>query len=313
MGQYVNLLVAMSSEESLPALERAIELAKRSASPVTITLFHSVYDFSYEITSLLSSQELNSMKESVILQQTEWLQGIADRYRSADLSLRLHVEWHKRSYEAMVAKVLADQHDLLIKAPQKSAALDSIIFTPEDWHLLRKCPCPVLLVKGKGQAAGSKILVAVSPASANDDHQALNDKLISHGQSLAKSMASELYLVNAYPATPINITIELPEFDPIAHTDAVRGYHLLEMKKLRQKHHIDESFTFCEEGLPEDVISNAAKALPAGLVILGTAGRVGLSALFIGNTAERTLDQLHCDILAIKPDGYISPQAAVSK
>ncbi|MGL4827068.1 MAG: universal stress protein UspE [Vibrionaceae bacterium] len=313
MSQYVNLLVAVSSGESQPALERAIELAKCSASPVTITLFHSVYDFSYEITSLLSSQELNSMKESVIQQQTEWVQGIADRYRSADLALRLHVEWHKRPYEAIVAKVLADQHDLLIKAPQKSAALDSIIFTPEDWHLLRKCPCPVLLVKEQGLAAGGKILVAVSPASEDDEHQALNDKLISHAQLLAKSINSEVYLINAYPSTPINITIELPEFDPIAHTDAVRGHHLLEMKKLRQKHHIDEAYTFCEEGLPEDVISNIAKELPAALVILGTAGRVGLSALFIGNTAERTLDQLNCDILAIKPDGYVSPQASVNK
>jgi universal stress protein E len=105
----------------------------------------------------------------------------------------------------------------------------------------------------------------------------------------------------------VNITIELPDFDPSAYTDAVRGHHLTAMKALRQRHHIEETRTHVQEGLPEDVIPNIARELDAELVILGTTGRTGLSAVFIGNTAEHMIDQLDCDLLAIKPDGYISP------
>ena len=105
----------------------------------------------------------------------------------------------------------------------------------------------------------------------------------------------------------MNVTIELPEFDAATYTDAVRGQHLISMKALRQKHSIDEDNTFCVEGMPEDVIPNVANELDAELVILGTTGRVGLSAIFIGNTAEHTIDKLNCDLLAIKPDGYICP------
>ena len=50
-----------------------------------------------------------------------------------------------------------------------------------------------------------------------------------------------------------------------------------------------------------------AKELDVGLVILGTTGRTGLSAVFIGNTAENVIDKINCDVLALKPEGFISP------
>ena len=52
--------------------------------------------------------------------------------------------------------------------------------------------------------------------------------------SLSERLGAKPYLVNAYPVTPANITIELPEFDPNTYTDAVRGHHLTAMKALRQ-------------------------------------------------------------------------------
>ena len=67
--------------------------------------------------------------------------------------------------------------------------------------------------------------------------------------------------------------------------------------------------THVKEGLPETVIEQVATKLDAELVILGTIGRTGISAALIGNTAEHVIDQLNCDVLALKPDGYISPLA----
>jgi universal stress protein E len=60
-------------------------------------------------------------------------------------------------------------------------------------------------------------------------------------------------------------------------------------------------------GLPEDVIPKYAQQLDAELVVLGTVGRQGISAALIGNTAEHVIDKLNCDVLAIKPDGFVSP------
>ncbi len=88
--------------------------------------------------------------------------------------------------------------------------------------------------------------------------------------------------MGAYPVTPINIAIELPEFDPSVYNDAIRGQHLLAMKALRQKFSIDENMTHVEKGLPEEVIPDLAEHLQAGIVVLGTIGRTGISAAFLG-------------------------------
>lgn len=78
------------------------------------------------------------------------------------------------------------------------------------------------------------------------------------------------------------------------------------MKALRQKHGLDEEQTIVEQGLPEDVIPAAAERLNAAMVILGTTGRTGLSAVFIGNTAEHVIDKINCDVLALKPKGTLA-------
>ncbi len=85
------------------------------------------------------------------------------------------------------------------------------------------------------------------------------------------------------------------------------GNHLLAMKALRQKFGINENMTHVEKGLPEEVIPDLAEHLQAGIVVLGTVGRTGISAAFLGNTAEQVIDHLRCDLLVIKPDQYQHP------
>lgn len=217
------------------------------------------------------------------------------------------VVWHNRPYEAIIAEVFSNHHDLVIKATHEHGKIGSVIFTPTDWHLLRKCPCPVLMVKEHSWPENGKILASVNLAADDETHDQLNDAIVNEASAIAEILGAEVNLVNAYPATPVNITIELPEFDPASYSDAVRGHHLTSMKALRHKHGLPEEQTHVVEGLPEDVIPTVAKELDAELVILGTTGRTGLSAVFIGNTAEHTIDSLNCDLLALKPEGYVSP------
>jgi hypothetical protein len=39
---------------------------------------------------------------------------------------------------------------------------------------------------------------------------------------------------------------------------------------------------------------------------MGAVSRAGLKRVFIGNTAERMLDMLDCDVLVVKPPGFVS-------
>ena len=53
---------------------------------------------------------------------------------------------------------------------------------------------------------------------------------------------------------------------------------------------------------PADAIAQVADGiLDCSLVVMGAIPRSGFKRLLIGNTAERVLDRLSCDVLVIKP------------
>jgi nucleotide-binding universal stress UspA family protein len=56
-------------------------------------------------------------------------------------------------------------------------------------------------------------------------------------------------------------------------------------------------------GPPHLEIPDVARKTRAALVVMGAISRSRLQRLFIGNTAERVLDALPCDVLVIKPRG----------
>jgi nucleotide-binding universal stress UspA family protein len=65
--------------------------------------------------------------------------------------------------------------------------------------------------------------------------------------------------------------------------------------------------TVHRRGDPEDVIPAYAAADGVDLIVMGTVARSGVAGLLIGNTAERVLRRLPCSVLAVKPDGFVSP------
>jgi hypothetical protein len=55
------------------------------------------------------------------------------------------------------------------------------------------------------------------------------------------------------------------------------------------------------------VIPRHARQSGVDLVVMGTVARRGLAGLITGNTAERLLHGLSCSLLAIKPEGFVTP------
>ncbi len=306
MTQYKSILVAVDpNHDAQPAIERAAYLAKQGQGKLVLTL--SVFDFSYEMTSMLSSEDREGLRASLVKQRREWLEQLAQPVRDRGQAVEIQVSWHNRPYESIIEQALRIDADLIVKSTHHHDKLKSVIFTPTDWHLLRKSPVPVLLVKDHDWPESGKILVAVNVAAEDEDHQALNQKVVTQALKLAAAVKAEVHLVNGYPGTPVNIATELPDFDAHAYNESLKAHHEKRLGEMARQHGIDESHCHVLEGLPEDVIPDLAQQLDAELVVIGTIGRTGFSAALIGNTAEHVIDQLQCDLLALKPDGFESP------
>ena len=69
--------------------------------------------------------------------------------------------------------------------------------------------------------------------------------------------------------------------------------------------------TTVTDGRRPDVIAEFAKAHHVELIVMGTVARTGIPGLLIGNTAETILQRVDCSVLAVKPDGFVSPVTLV--
>lgn len=310
MQTYQKILVVIDpSTDEQKALKRAIDLAtsiKANGGQVEVSAFLSIFDFSYEMTTILSGDERNAMQQSVIKNKKLWLENLVSDLNPT-IDINSLVVWHNRPFESIIGQVIENNYDLVIKGTHQHDRFKSVIFTPTDWHILRKCPCPVLLVKEHEWPSNGNILAAVNVGGDEVEHNSLNIKITKQAEQLAKLIKGNVHLVNSFPGTPVNIAIEIPEFNSSEYNNTMLKHHKKAMETHAAEFQIDVSNTHVEEGLPERVIEEVADEIDAELVILGTVGRTGISAALIGNTAEHVIDQLNCDVLALKPDGYISP------
>ncbi|EEX50248.1 universal stress family protein [Pasteurella dagmatis ATCC 43325] len=305
--KFNNILVVLNPEnEKQYALARAVRLVKeqKSEQKIHITVFLAVYDLSYEMSALLSSEEREEMHRGVITQRTQLIQPYLEKYADPNIEFTPLVIWHSNEAEAIAAEVEKNAYDLVVKYTKEEESITSLIFTPMDWQLLRKCPTPLLMVRDGDWKHQRRILIAVNTSDDDEDrnHSMINQQLVALGIDLASNLErGNVHLVTAYPPTPVNMAIDLPEFNGGEYEKNIRGQYLINMKALRQQFGIDEDHTHVKEGFPEEVIPEVAKELEAELVVLGTIGRTGLSAAFLGNTAEHVINRLSCNLLAIKP------------
>lgn len=305
MSVYNNILAIVEPEQTeQPSISRAIALAEKTDG--TVTAFMTIYDFSYEMTTMLSVNEREAMRNAVVEERTNWLKEQLIDY---SFPIDAVVKWHNRPYEAIITYAQNTHQDIVVKATRTHDDFRSVIFTPTDWHLVRKCPTPVLLVKDHAWPDDGNIIAAVNVGTEDQEHALLNDRLTNIAIQFSSLLNGHVHLVNCYPSTPLNIAIEVPEFDPDTYNNSVKNHHFDEVGKHSERFDIPSQRCHVKQGLPEKVIPLVAKEIDAELVVIGTVGRVGISAALIGNTAEHVIDEINCDVLAIKPEGFVSPIA----
>ncbi len=300
------LVVLEPNKTKQYALERAVALAQeqKNPQPVEITVFMSVYDIAYEMSELLSSEEdKRKMRDSIIAKRSEEIQPILAQYHDPDIQFKTLVVWSSNEADAITEAVDSEHFNLVVKyTVAKDEGLSALLFTPQDWQLLRKCPAPIMMVRNTNWQHQRRILIAVNVGDDDLMHTTFNDELVQLGMTIANNLErGNVHLVSAYPPSAINVTIDMPEFQNRASEKSERQSHEENMKALCEKFGIESDHAHVVEGFPEDVIPEVAKQLEAEMVVLGTVGRRGLAAAFLGNTAEHVISRLHCNLLTIKP------------
>jgi nucleotide-binding universal stress UspA family protein len=183
MESFSRILVDIDATATAhPALDRAILLAKRSPAKVTVVdVVMAPPSAHYYLTP--------GIEESLVRDRRQQLAKVAQTLREVDAEMKLLVG---RPATALIQEVLRSNHDLVMRSHARDLTSSGAKpFGAVDMELLRKCPCPVLLVRHGEPATKPRIACALDASSEDLDAQALNAKIVEFAILLTDYLESD--------------------------------------------------------------------------------------------------------------------------
>ncbi|WP_097011878.1 universal stress protein [Pseudodesulfovibrio profundus] len=215
------------------------------------------------------------------------------------------VRWGKDFIEA-IKLVHERKFDLLISASQENAG-------PPDstaMHLMRKSPCPVWIHRGDLWKGAVRVLAAVNTSDTSDENRRLNAKIIRHGMHVNNILRGHLHIISCWSGYMESV-LSSPRFseqEKVDYLDFEQKQTEQELAALVKAEGVpDTAKTKIIHGSPAQVIPRYAAEQKMDVVVMGSVARTGIPGLLVGNTAEKIVANLDNSILAIKPDGFVSP------
>ena len=287
-----------------PAVEKAAILATKFGSRLEIF----ACDVGAEAAnSALINEDVNRARSQLKAECQSRLETLAKEHRGRGLDVSTDWAAANLLHEGLIRKIASYNPDLVVKETHHHSIIKRTIITNTDWHLLRDCSVPVLLVKAKPWSPQMRILACVDPGHHADVAATFDHEILAWSTSLRTALGGQLHVLHSY------IPEVLATAAVSAGTPAVGGELMQEMIDTEQTarasailsmvnpYGMEQANVHVQLGSPTDSIPAAAHELHMDLVVMGTISRTALKRILIGSTAERVLDRLACDVLAVKP------------
>ena len=322
MRKFNNILCVMElGADSKPALDRAVKLAEDNQANLTVV------DVIPRVPAGYAMQDGGPIADDIQVEMERehkaWITAMLEPHRK-----RLDIKSELLTgtvFLEVIRAVLRNGYDLVIKSPEAPGWVDRF-FIGDDMKLLRKCPCPVWMVKQQTEERYQRILAAVDvdddyPPAELETRQALNEGVMEIAGSLAVSEFAELHVVHAWEAFSESAMrhgtlTSVPTENVDSYMAQVREHRAKRLDELMQKASTklgSEAMDYLKpklhlpNGPAREQIPALANRLHVDCIVMGTVARTGIQGFIMGNTAETILAQIDCSVLAIKPPGFVTP------
>jgi universal stress protein E len=299
MFVYSRILYAIRDTDPRHAAGLAKVIALAKACNAKLDLFHAI---SQPLLLPESRGEFTiaDLKRDVIELHELRLEKLAERARRRGVEVTCAAHWDNPPHEAIVRRAAETGADLVVAQCHEGRG-NRWTMRLTDWELLRASPAPVLLLHGPNPYLRPTILAAVDPLHTHAKPAELDDEVLAGGQALATILRGKLHVVHA----------NHPPLLGIATKSAFVGEDLLshgrrEFERLLERADLPTRGSHLVEGSPDEVIPRVADDVNARIVVMGAVSRSAFKRMLIGNTAERLLGKLGCDVLVVKPRDFRS-------
>lgn len=297
--QQILVVIDPTSGDSQPSLERATWVAKRSNSAVELLLceYNSALDGGF----FSSGTEQQKARDTLLQNQTKWLEKLAQPLRDAGVNVSIEVRWGKPLHTMILKRVEELKPDLVLRDAHTHNFLQRLFLNNTSWQLIRQCPVPLWLVRDV-EWKGERICAAVDPIHSSDSTATLDHLLVKATAYIADKLDMQADYLHSYAPMPRTMVFDaelVAAYDQYVERSAKQ--HRDAFEKLMVNYPVEKANRHLIEGFPEESIPEFVKEHAVDLLVMGAVSRSNLENALIGNTAERILEAAQTDLLVIKP------------
>lgn len=303
------ILVAVKnpSARHLPAVDKAAHLAR--AFGASLELYHSITE---RVLADPYADYLNYMADferETEQRYTLELEGVAEVLCKQGIDAHATADWDYPAHDAIVRRARRDNIDLIVAECHPTARkVAPWMLHLTDWELLKTSPVPVLLVKNSNPWKKPVILAALDPAHEKDKRAALDSEILEAASTFRSTLGGSLEAMHSYVPIPPSMLMGMGATGTMPSEVAAESEK--RAKKLFQKslngYGQNQLLRHLVPGRATEAIPEVARESGCSILVMGAVSRSGLKRVFIGNTAERVLDALPCDVLVVKPPSFKS-------
>lgn len=309
MNQFSKILfVSNGISEDTEALQHALRLASDNKTALDVLIIcppfshgHEEYQNSYETFLTEKMQHTVEVAKTTLKQK-------------GNVATRIDLEWGNTPDIRIVQRVLRSSYDLVVKAAESNEGTKG--FKALDMSLLRKCPCALYLHRPFNSTKPIHVAAAIDPKDNEGCGRDLALKLLNLSNALALHYHGDLSIISCWDFPLENflrqsVFVDIPtqELDNTAMQESNSHYELLQAL-IHEAKIKEEPTIYHQKGEPTELIPSIIEEQKIDILVMGTVARTGISGFIIGNTAENILQKIHCSLLALKPQGYVSPVKA---
>lgn len=310
------LLVSSNPDEEYPIFRWCLEVLQGYEYP-ELHVMTVLPEMDFSIKRWLSQQPQNPQLEEWILEESSRRERWQFIAKEAGVELVIHVCFGKLFYDVIQ---YAQQHEMdLVIRPVKEAPTNpnGLLFDSHSMHLLRKCPIPLLLYKIGSDLPFERIMASVDVSlEESDSHTDLNQKIFQWAQWLQS--VEPIHITHAWQegvefyAKHWSTNLSENEFNELSELTFQQHQMALNQSMKRFKF-TQKPVVHYLNGEAVDSIRLATKSLQADVLVMGTLTHSGLAGFLIGSTAEQVMESIDCSVLALKPQGFVSPIPELEK
>lgn len=306
------ILVAVADVSARKVVRRAADIARRGASEME--LFSVVRPGPR--AGGLSDAEQRLVHRSLVEARRNALEQVAMRLRKDGVDPTCTVVMDHSVTDAILRRIEQTGADLVAIEARRHTLLARLLLAQSDYDLIRHCPVPLLIVKGR--AAGRQpILAALDPWHVNEKPSSLDARIIEAGRFMATTLGVALHGAHVYPPN-VALTADAA-FMPMAipaDTLSDRRYVAdVRRRFLRAsaKYRLAPAHTHLRRGDPSIALPDIVRTVRPQMLVMGAISRSALKRFLIGSTAERVLDEVGCDLLVVKSHSRPARRAGTAR